>query len=249
MTPQARSPEWVRQQPQYAQAKEAMESAQHASLRATEVTDEATCARAAEILVQVRNSQRAIDKNRLAAGEPYRKSQAAINAEYKELEGALSGIADRLAQDVSTFENLKAEEEAERRREYEEQVREQEVATRRAAAKRVADAEQAAAAARAAEAAGHAPPEPPAPPAPPTPAPPPLPPPPPPRENVVRRTSGGSVSGRLEWKFEIEDPELVPDKYKPIDETILRKDVKAGVRDIPGVRIFQERNLTTRGKA
>jgi len=54
------------------------------------------------------------------------------------------------------------------------------------------------------------------------------------------RTSGGSSSQRKEWTFEITDPDLVPLKYRPINETLIRKDVRGGLREIPGVRVYQD---------
>lgn len=236
MTPQARSPEWVRQTPQFHQAKEAMEAAQHAAQRATEVTDEASCARAAEILVQAKGAVKAIDKNREAAKAPYLASGRAIDSEFKELQGSLSGIVERLTTEVNTFEDnrRRAEEEAQRQHE-------REVAAHK---KREEDAEAARVkAAKEAEAANQPPPPPP----PPAPAPPP-PPPPPPREHATRHTSSGSVSGRTEWKFEVVDPAMVPRKYQKIDEVQLGKDVRAGARKIPGVRIFPVTNTQARSK-
>jgi hypothetical protein len=232
--PQARTPEWVRNTSQYAQAKEAREAAEHAAQRATEVTDEASCARAAEILVQAKGAAKAIDKGRLDAGAPYRASTEAINAEFKELAAPVSGIVERLTEEVGNFEQKVRDEEAAAQRKHEEAVRAQEKAQRDAEEKAKREA---------AEAAKRNEPPPP----PPTPAPPPPPPPPPPqRSSAVRHTSGGSVGSRTEWKHEIVDPALVPAKYKLIDEVQLGKDVRAGAREIPGVRIYPVQNVQAR---
>lgn len=236
MSPQARTPEWVRETPQFHQAKEAMEAAQYAAQRATEVTDEPSCARAAEILVQAKGAQKAIDKNREAAKAPYLASGRAIDAEFKELMGSLSGIIERLTTEVNTFEDNRRREEEERQRQHEKEVADRERQQREAEEAQRKAAEEA-------KAANEPPPPPPPPPAP---APPP--PPPPPREQVVRHTSGGSVSGRTEWKHEIFDPAMVPEKYKKIDEVQMGKDVRGGVRNIPGVRIYSVNNVQARAK-
>jgi hypothetical protein len=56
----------------------------------------------------------------------------------------------------------------------------------------------------------------------------------------VTRTSEGSASQRKEWTFEIEDESKVPREYLMVDERKLRQAVKGGVREIPGVKIFEQ---------
>jgi hypothetical protein len=52
------------------------------------------------------------------------------------------------------------------------------------------------------------------------------------------------------WAFEIVDPELVPRYYLTLDSEMIRTAVtKDGVRDIPGLRIFQSEQLRVRGAA
>lgn len=45
---------------------------------------------------------------------------------------------------------------------------------------------------------------------------------------------------RQVWKFEIENPDIIPDEYFSIDEQEIGRDVRVGVREIPGVRIYAE---------
>lgn len=234
--PAARSPEWVRGTPQYLQAKEAREAAEHAAQRATEVTDEQSCARAAEILVQAKGAAKAIDKSRLDAGSPYRASTKAIDGEFKELAAPILGIVERLTEEVGAYEQKVRDEEAEAQRKHEEAVAEQERQRLAAEAQARKEAEEAAKRN-----------EPPPPPPPPTPPPPP-PPPPPQRTSATRHTSQGSVGSRTEWKFEVIDPAMVPHKYKTIDTVQIGKDVRAGERNIPGVRIYSTQNVQTRTK-
>jgi hypothetical protein len=237
---QARTPDWVRGKPQYIQAKEAREAAELDGQRAVEVTDEASCARAAEILVRVKGAAKAIDKNRVATGAPYRASTKAIDAQFKELKSPVDAIVERLTEEINNFEAKKRQEEEEAQRKYQAELAAAERKREEEEVKRQADAD-----AAAAEAAKRDEPPPPPPPPPPLPAP--VPPPPPPvRTGSVRHTSGGSVSGRIEWKHEVTDPAAVPDKYKPIDEVQIGKDVRAGAREIPGVRIYSVNNLQAR---
>lgn len=248
MTPQARTPAWVKERKEYLQAREAAEAALHASTRATEVTDEASAARAAEILVQAKGAKKAIDKNRLDCASPYRASIKAIDTEFKELGSPIDGVIDRLTQETNQYEKKKRDEEAEAQRKYQAELRERERLQAEADARAKRQAEEAERAAEAARRANEPPPPPPPPP-PPAPAPPPPPPPPPPREKVVRHTSGGSVSTRTEWKFEVVDPAMVPNQYKQIDETQIGKDVRAGTREIPGVRIYSVQNAQARTRS
>lgn len=50
----------------------------------------------------------------------------------------------------------------------------------------------------------------------------------------------GTTSFRKVTDFEVLDPFQLPRKYLVPDETAIRKDVKAGVKEIPGVRIFEK---------
>ena len=53
-------------------------------------------------------------------------------------------------------------------------------------------------------------------------------------------TASGSVTTRTVWKHEVLDMAALPDEYKIADEVKLGKVVRAGVREIPGVRIYEE---------
>ena len=78
--------------------------------------------------------------------------------------------------------------------------------------------------------------------------PPPPPPPPVPIEKTEEKktvnTLNGSATTKLVWTFEIEDTKKVPNGYKVINEKAIRAAVKAGVREIPGVRIYQDNELS-----
>jgi hypothetical protein len=54
----------------------------------------------------------------------------------------------------------------------------------------------------------------------------------------------GSSTVRKVWDFEIVDPALVPRLYLTVEEKLIREAIKAGVREITGVRIFQKDQLS-----
>jgi hypothetical protein len=56
----------------------------------------------------------------------------------------------------------------------------------------------------------------------------------------------GNASMRKVWKFDVLDDELVPRDYLVVDESLIRKAMAAGVREIPGVRIYQDEQVTIR---
>ena len=53
-------------------------------------------------------------------------------------------------------------------------------------------------------------------------------------------TASGSVTTRTVWKHQVVDMATLPDEYKIADDVKLGKVVRAGVREIPGVRIYEE---------
>jgi hypothetical protein len=56
----------------------------------------------------------------------------------------------------------------------------------------------------------------------------------------VTRTETGSGHLRMDWDFEVIDANQVPRKYLMVNEKAIRADVKAGLREIPGVKIFEK---------
>jgi len=56
----------------------------------------------------------------------------------------------------------------------------------------------------------------------------------------ITRTEAGSASQRKVWTFEIIDAALVPAIYKVVDEQKIRDAIRMGMRDISGIRIFEE---------
>lgn len=67
-----------------------------------------------------------------------------------------------------------------------------------------------------------------------------------PESPKVTRTDSGTSHIRKEWIFEITDPKKIPREYMKVDEQAIRKAVKAGIREIVGVRIYQETKIIYR---
>jgi hypothetical protein len=60
------------------------------------------------------------------------------------------------------------------------------------------------------------------------------------------RTESGSAHQRMTWTFEIDQESDIPRQYMSVDEQKIRQAVKAGIRHIPGVRIFEQASTTFR---
>lgn len=60
----------------------------------------------------------------------------------------------------------------------------------------------------------------------------------------VRKTtygqSGASFTAKKVWTFEMEDISKVPPQFLSLDETKVNQAIRAGLRDIPGLRIFEK---------
>jgi len=67
-----------------------------------------------------------------------------------------------------------------------------------------------------------------------------------PEPEKTTRTQGGSVTTRKVWKFQVNDVSRVPDEYKIVDERKIRQAVSSGIRDIPGVVIYQDEEVAVR---
>lgn len=57
------------------------------------------------------------------------------------------------------------------------------------------------------------------------------------------RTASGSLTTRTEWRFEVLDPTAIPAEYLTPDLVKIGKVVRAGVREIPGLRIYAVETL------
>lgn len=67
-------------------------------------------------------------------------------------------------------------------------------------------------------------------------------------ETNIQGNSGGSANIKKVWLFKVTNPELVPRKYLVVDESAIRKAVVAGEREIQGVNIYQDYNVSAKSK-
>ena len=65
------------------------------------------------------------------------------------------------------------------------------------------------------------------------------------KKEPVRSDSAVS-SAVMVWKHEVTDAQAVPRQYLMVDDKALSAAVKAGIRDVPGVRIFEEAEMRVR---
>jgi hypothetical protein len=63
---------------------------------------------------------------------------------------------------------------------------------------------------------------------------------------TTRTAGGGTATRRETWTFEVEDESKIPAEYMVPDTKKIGAVVKAGVREIAGVKIFKEEGLTIR---
>jgi hypothetical protein len=57
------------------------------------------------------------------------------------------------------------------------------------------------------------------------------------------RSEDGTATAVKTWTFKVVEPFAVPREYLIVDEKLIRKAVKDGIRQIPGVEIFEETDI------
>ncbi len=63
---------------------------------------------------------------------------------------------------------------------------------------------------------------------------------------TVTRTDNGSASLRKVWTWKLIDLKAVPDEYKVVNDKAINQAVKAGIRNIPGIDIYEESQTVIR---
>jgi len=61
----------------------------------------------------------------------------------------------------------------------------------------------------------------------------------------VVHVDGGKISTQKHWTFEITDISAVPIQYMQVNDVSERKAIRDGVREIAGIRIFQQDRIIT----
>jgi len=69
-----------------------------------------------------------------------------------------------------------------------------------------------------------------------------------PKKQEPTRSKSGSASVKLEWDFEVLDLKEVPKNWMCVDQSKVNIAIKAGIREIPGIRIFEKPKTRFRGQ-
>jgi hypothetical protein len=202
-------------------------------------------AAATNLLSIIKTSEKALEEQRTFLVKPLNDHVKTINNRFKlysqPLERATTVLKNKILHFNREMQRLREEELAKRRKaEAEERARQE------AEARRIREEAEAAAAAEALatgkpyEAPVIETPQFVAPPAPP----------PAPSYQVQKtvRADLGTATAKKKWTYEIEDENLIPREYMTADLKKIGAVVKAGIRNIPGVRIFEEDTLQVRSR-
>lgn len=63
------------------------------------------------------------------------------------------------------------------------------------------------------------------------------------QEEEKLSVESGTLYKKKNWTFQIENEFEIPNKYKSIDLRAINADIRAGVREIPGIEIFEDETL------
>lgn len=67
-----------------------------------------------------------------------------------------------------------------------------------------------------------------------------------PEEPSAVKTAAGTAFMQSRWTFELDNLADVPAEYLMLDEKKVRAAIKAGIRHIPGLKIFEQKNIAIR---
>jgi hypothetical protein len=70
----------------------------------------------------------------------------------------------------------------------------------------------------------------------------------PPKAPTMTKVDFGKTVAKKRWTFQVLIPSLVPRQYMMVNDQAIRDAIKAGTRDIPGVRIYQDEQLAVSGR-
>ncbi|MGC9030087.1 MAG: hypothetical protein ACP5LD_10495 [Desulfomonilaceae bacterium] len=175
------------------------------------VVDEASYARASEILVQVARLKKRLEERRNFFVKPLNDQVKRINNLFKSLQEPLDRMDKKLRDAIAAYRWQMEQ----KRKEEEEFLRKKREILARLAEKKGETV---------------APP----PPVEPMPIP------------AAVRTEDGLVTTRKVWTFRVINELLIPREYLVLDESKVRKAIAAGVREIPGLEIYQHEEVVVR---
>ena len=179
---------------------------------------------ASEVLKNVVARKKRIEELRIFFTKPLNDHIKSINTQFKQATGPLEAIESEIKGKMVTYRQIEAQRiEKERQKEAERQRKqfEKDQEARRKEAEKLKGQEKKAAIAEIKQEEFV-----------------------PDTSEIKQEKSVDSESGQTRfvkfWDFEIHDTNLIPRKYTKVDESAIRQAVKSGgVREIPGVRIFE----------
>lgn len=66
--------------------------------------------------------------------------------------------------------------------------------------------------------------------------------------DMALEVEDGKLTQKAEWDFAIEDFDKIPPSYLKVDEKKIKQAIKMGIREIPGIKIFEKNTVTMRVK-
>lgn len=206
----------VKELPSFVDAAERAEIAQQAARELPEVVDAASLETATEILGQVSTARKQIDAKRKEAKGPSVERGKQIDAEFKELASPITAIEERIKGEI-----LRCHRE-ERERAIKEQQRQDKLARERQARENKRAEKEARPPVE-----HHAPQvaQP---------------------EATIKTASGAKAAISQVWKYRLVDISKVPEGYLALDEAAVGKAVRGGVREIEGIEIYADEQLSSR---
>jgi hypothetical protein len=176
------------------------------------VTDETTLSVAAEVLAEVDWVIKRAENERLEAGRPYREHSDAISTEFNELTSPLTGVKEKLQEEIDSYQEKKQEEvEKERKRQEKLAERRQERENKKA------------------ERQGrdpiiYTPPE------------------IPDADTTIKLAGGGEIQGKKIRKYRVVDFSKLPDEFKQENKGACNKAAKSGVEEVPGLEFYYDKS-------
>lgn len=183
-----------------------------------QVVDEESAKVATDMLGQIAKAKKAVEEKRQFFVKPLNEQVKRINEWFKQIISPLEKAEATLKNKVLLYR----QEQERKRREEEERLR------------KLIEAEQKKLERQAAKKG--------------MPAPPPIPIPVMPKQEKTFESTIAKATARTIWDFEIVDESKIPREFLMVNEKAIRAAIKAGVRNIPGVRIFQREELAVRAK-
>jgi predicted transcriptional regulator len=196
----------------FVEVSEEVDEALKKSRGVRKVTDETTLSVAAEVLAEVDWVMKRSENERLEAGRPYRDHSDAVSAEFNELTSPLSGVKERLQEEIDAYQEKKQADIEKERQKHEKlaerrQERENKKAERQGRDPII-----------------HTPPE------------------TPDADTTIKLAGGGQIQGKKVRKYRVIDFAKLPDEFKQENKGALNKAAKSGREDVPGLEFYYDKS-------